>query len=101
MAFADIRKFQYQNPTSGKIYEAVLKQLADGTIDGVGILLGTNKINSDPSNDNTKVTFVVRTAVKADVFGPAAKTDTHLATATLYDAANKAGVGALLSTLLV
>lgn len=104
MAFTHVRKFNYQNATSGKQYEVVLLQNADGTIDGKGVLLGTDKINSDPNHDNTKVAFVVLTAQAAKVFGTERngwKTDDHLKLASIYDASNKAAAGALLSTLLV
>lgn len=101
MSFADIRKLTYQNATSGKFYEVVYKLSANASVDVVGYLLGTNRINSDPTFDNTKVTAVVLTSKVGDVFGTAAKADAHLATAAIYDASNRAGAGALLSTLLV
>lgn len=103
MAFAHIRKFLYQNPSSGNVYEVSLEQQADGTINAKGLRLGTNKINSDPDHDNTKVTFVVRTASAGVVFAEERsgwRNDAHLATAAIYDASNKAGAGALLSTIL-
>jgi len=101
MAFPDIRKITYQNPTSGKIYEVVYKRQTNDNIDITAYLLGTNRVNSDPTFDNTRVSAVVITTKIADVFGRNCKADTHLATAAIYDASNRAGVGALLSTLLV
>jgi len=104
MAFNKIRKFIYRNDSSGKMYEVSLEQQSDGTVNGKGLLLGTNKINSDPDHDNTKVTFVALTANKDDIFGVEGngwRPDAHLILAAIYDASNKAGAGALLSTLLV
>jgi hypothetical protein len=106
MAFGHIRKFVFQNPASGKIYEVVIKLNTDGTVDGVGLLLGTNKINSDPDFDNAgKVTFVVLTASANKVFGDE-KLGVRLTTAALdnaaiYDVSNRGAAGAQLSTLLV
>jgi hypothetical protein len=102
------RKFEYQNPTSGKLYEVTLLQNADGTVDGKGLLQGTNRNAGDPEIDNTKVTFVVITTQQGVPFGfeglmgtTTYKTKEHLMTAAIYDASNRGGAGALLSTLLV
>jgi hypothetical protein len=104
MAFPHIRKFLYQNPTSGNYYEVSLEQQASGAVNGKGLRLGTNKINSDPDHDNTKISFVVLTANLAAVMGTQDgetwRDDTFLATAAIYNASNPAGAGALLSTLL-
>lgn len=101
MAFARIRTFAFQNVSSGKIYDVKLSRQADGSVTGKGLLRGTNQINSDPAFDNTKVTFVVVTASLADVFGTAAKTESHLHQASIYHATTPGSAGAALSTLLV
>lgn len=104
MSFPHVRKMLYQNPSSGKNYEVVLKLNANGTVDGEGLLLGTNKVNSDPDFNNTSVTFVVLTAKASKVFGEERSgwvSNTALASAAIYDASNRAAAGALLSTLLV
>lgn len=104
MAFSSLRKFNYQNPTSGKQYDVTLLQNADGTVDGKGILLGTDKICSSPEILNTRVSFVVLTAQAGKAFGLERvdrKTTDHLKLAAIFDASNRAGAGALLSTLLV
>jgi hypothetical protein len=97
----NVRKFEFQNPSSGKNYEVVLMEDTSGAIVGKGVLLGTNKFNSDPTLGNTTVAFVVVTASVATVFGTAAKTDAFLTAATIYHASNPAGTAALLGTLLV
>lgn len=97
----NIRKFQFQNPTSGKIYEVALYEATNGSVSGRGVLLGTNKINSDPMLGNTVVTFVVVTVSLANVFGTAAKNDEFLTAATIYNASAPGGAAALLGTLLV
>jgi len=97
----NIRKFEFQNPSSGKIYEVVLKEGTSKAITGRGVLLGTNKFNSDPTTGNTVITLVVVTASIADVFGTAAKPDCYLTAATIYHASNPASSAALLGTILV
>lgn len=96
-----IRKMLFKNASSGKVYEVAFKQATNGDVSGVGRLLGTGKINSDPGYDNTEVSFVVLTSKVAKVFGTGATIDSELAQGAYYDASNKAGAGALLSTLLV
>lgn len=100
MAFPAIRKFLYQNPTSTKLYEVVLKRNSNGTVNGIGYLLGTNKINSDPVFDNAETTFVIITGAETDPFNFNLH-DTYLAQAPIYNASNPAGAGVALSTLLV
>lgn len=97
----NVRKFEFQNVASGKIYEVVLRQATNGAVTGRGVLLGTNKYNSDPITGNTTVALVVLTSALANVFGVAAKTDPFLVAAAIYDASNPAGAGAELGTLLV
>jgi len=99
MAQFDLRKFNYQT-TGGNVYEVVLNRAADGSISGVGRLLGASKFGSSPSNAFTEVTFVVITTRLADAMGPAAKLDSYLAHRAMYDASAPGGAGALLSTLL-
>lgn len=102
LSLGSVRKFVFQNATSGKLYEVVLTQASPaGAITGRGLLLGTSKINSDPALDNTEVTFVVLTASVGKVFGSAKQHDTALAQGAYFNATNPAGVGAALSTLLV
>lgn len=108
MATKSIRKFVYRNPSSGKVYEIVFKRAADGSASFVGKLLGTGKVNSDPSYDNTEVTGVVLTSAVSAVFKNARKSasascyqDAYLAAAAIYDASNPAAGGALLSTIAV
>lgn len=102
MAFPDIRKFMFQNASSGKIYEVILSKDSAGAITGLGRLLGTNQINSDPAIDNAgEVTFVVLTAQVGKVFGTSVQHESALAHAAYFNASNPAGAGAALSTLLV
>lgn len=105
MAQNDIRKFVFQNPSSGNTYEAALLRNSDGSVSGVGRQIGTNgaqRINSDPEFDNTEITFVVLTSALAATLGPdrTIKTDSYLSQAAIYHATNPAGTGAALSTLL-
>jgi hypothetical protein len=97
----NIRKFEFQNPSSGKIYEVALYEGTTSAVTGRGVLLGTNRINSDPITGNTVITFVVVTASLADVFGVSAKTDEYMVAATIYNASNPGGAAALLGTILV
>lgn len=97
----NVRKFEFQNASSGKVYEVVLKQATNGAVTGRGVLLGTNKFNSDPITGNTVIALVVVTASLADVFGTAAKTDPYMIAAAIYHATDPAQAGAALGTLLV
>jgi hypothetical protein len=110
-ALGDIRKFQYQNPTSGKVYSVCFKRNLDETVDVVATLIGDDnagfgtttatQVNDDPEYDNTEVAAVVITTKVGTVFGVLAKTDEFLATAAIYDASVRGAGGALLSTLAV
>ena len=97
----NVRKFLYQNQSSGKKYEVIFTEATNGAVSGVGRLLGTNMIGSEPQFDNTEVAFVVLTTQVGKVFGTGKVTDSQLHTGAYYDASNPAAAGALLSTLLV
>lgn len=98
---SQVRKFLFQNASSGKIYEVVILQATDNSVSGVGRLLGTNAMGGDPTYDNTEISFVVITAQVGKVFGTATQLDSALHYAAYYDASNVGGAGAALSTLLV
>lgn len=104
MAFVHIRKFVFQNPTSGKNYEVSLQLNADGTGDGKALLLGVDKITSSPDISNTKISFVVVTSHISKVFGSERngwKHESVIKQGAYFDASNKAGAGATLASLLV
>lgn len=100
MAFSDIRRMNFQT-TDGDVYEVTLARQDDGSIDGVGRKLGVaTKFGSVPTYDLTEITFVVLTTKVAEVFGPAARLDSYLAHAAIFDASDPDGGGAALTTLL-
>lgn len=101
MAMNDIRTMNFQT-TDGDVYEVVIKRNADASITGVGRKLGVaTKFGSVPTYNLTEISFVVLTSAIATVFGPAARLDSYLCHAAIFDASNPAAGGAALTTLLV
>jgi hypothetical protein len=89
MAFPDIRKFIFQNPASGKVYDVALTRAQSGDVSGRARLHGVNKMYSSPESALPETPFVVLTTHAAKVFA-SSTTDAQLWQLPAYHGSNRA-----------